>query len=143
MQERYAVTRVTIDCFTRPVQTPQKTFSSYGDSDEESNSSPPAPKKTNATEMKIGESLRNFIEALPYLETLHYGFKSQASGRNGYGVCFCARAKCMSPWRKNMILMMNIQFVWQDSFMVKVYFNIVVIKGMIIMQQLPFIYKSV
>ncbi len=34
---------------------------------------------------------------------------------------------------------MIIQFVWQDSSMVKVYFNIVVIKGMIIMKQLPFI----
>ncbi len=82
MQERYAVTRVTIDCFTHPVQTPQKTFSPYVDSDEESDSSPPTPKKMNATEMKIDKSLRNFIEALPYLETLHYGFKLQALGRN-------------------------------------------------------------
>jgi hypothetical protein len=42
--------------------------------------------------------LRNFIEVLPHLETLHYGFKSQASRRNAY--CFCALAKCLSPWRK-------------------------------------------
>jgi hypothetical protein len=60
MQERYAITRVTIDCFTCPVQTPQKTFSPYGASDEESDSSPPTPKKTNATEMKIDKSLRKF-----------------------------------------------------------------------------------
>jgi hypothetical protein len=56
MQQRYAAARVTVECFTRPVQTPKKTFSSYGDSDEESDCSPPSPKKTNATEMKIDES---------------------------------------------------------------------------------------
>ena len=98
MQERYAAARVTIEQFTRPVQTPQKTFSPYDDSDEESDCSPPTPKNTKATEMKIDDSLRNFIEALPHLETLHYGFKSQASRRNAY--CFCALAKCLSPWRK-------------------------------------------
>ncbi len=53
MQQRYAAARVTVECFTRLVQTPQKTFSPYGDSDEKSDCSPPAPKKTNATEMKI------------------------------------------------------------------------------------------
>jgi hypothetical protein len=42
--------------------------------------------------------LRIFIEALPHLDTLHYGFKYQALGRNGY--CFCALATCLSPWRK-------------------------------------------
>ncbi len=42
--------------------------------------------------------MRNFIEALLHLETLHYGFKYQASGRNGY--CFCALATCLSSWRK-------------------------------------------
>jgi hypothetical protein len=137
MQERYAVIRITIEQFTRTVQTPQKTFSPYGDSDEESDCSPPTPKNTKATEMMINDSFRIFIEALPHLETLHYGFKFQALGRNGY--CFCALAKCLSPWRKNITLIMIIQFVRQDSFMVKVYFNIVVIKGVIITQQLPFI----
>jgi hypothetical protein len=75
MQERYAVIRGTIKEFTRPVHTSQKTFSLYGDSDEESDRSPPTPKITKATEKKIDISLRNFIEALPHLETLHYGFK--------------------------------------------------------------------
>jgi hypothetical protein len=98
MQQRYAAARVTVECYTRPVQTPQKTFSPYGDSDEESDCSPPAPKKTNATEKKIDEFLKNFIEALPHLETHHYGLKFQASSGNGY--CFCALAKCLSPWRK-------------------------------------------
>ncbi len=41
MQQRYAAARVTVECYTRPVQTPQKTFSPYGDSDEESDCSPP------------------------------------------------------------------------------------------------------
>jgi hypothetical protein len=44
MQQRYAAARVTVECFTHPVQTPQKTFSPYGDSDEESDCSPPSPK---------------------------------------------------------------------------------------------------
>jgi hypothetical protein len=45
MQERYAAARITIEHFTLPVQTPQKPFSPYGDSDEESDCSPPTPKK--------------------------------------------------------------------------------------------------
>jgi hypothetical protein len=87
-----------IEEFTRPVNTQQKTFSPYGDSDEESDCSPPTPTNIKANEKKIDESLRNFIEALLHLETLHYGFKYQASGRNGY--CFCAFATCLSSWRK-------------------------------------------
>jgi hypothetical protein len=63
-----------------------------------SDCSPPSPKKTNATEIKIDESLKSFIEALPCFETLHYGFKFQASSGKGY--CFCALVKCLSPWRK-------------------------------------------
>jgi hypothetical protein len=98
MQQRYAAARVTVEHYKRPVQTPQKTFSPYGDSDEESDCSPPSPKKTNTTEMKIDESFKFFIEALPHIETFHYGFKFQASSGNGY--CFCALAKCLSAWRK-------------------------------------------
>jgi hypothetical protein len=98
MQERYAVVRRTIEEFTRPVHTSQKTFSPYGDSDEESDCSPSTPKNTKATEKKIDDSLEIFIEALSHLETLHYGFKVQALGRHAY--CFCALAKCLSPWRK-------------------------------------------
>ncbi len=98
MQERYAVVRLTIEEFTRPVHTPQKTFSPHCDSDEESDCSPPTPANTKATEKKIDDSLKFFIEALPHLETLQYGFKVQALGRNVYS--FCALAKCLSPWRK-------------------------------------------
>ncbi len=79
-----------------------ETFSPYGDSDEESDCSPPSPKMTNATEMKIDESLKIFIEALPHLETLYYGFKFQASSGKGY--CFYALAKRLSPWRKKHLI---------------------------------------
>ncbi len=82
MQERYAVVRLTFEKFTRPVCTPQKKFSPYGYSDEESDCLPPTPTNTKATEKKIDDSLRIFIEALPHLETIHYGFKYQALGRN-------------------------------------------------------------
>ncbi len=49
--------------------------------------------------MKLGKSLQVFIEAMPHLEPLHYGFKLQASNQKGY--CFCPLAKCLTPWRKN------------------------------------------
>ncbi len=86
---------------TRPVLIPKNTFSPYGDSDEDSDGPSPSPKKTDATEMKINESLQIFIEALPHRETLHYGFKFQALDEKGY--CFCALAKCLSPWRKKTL----------------------------------------
>jgi hypothetical protein len=98
MQERNDVVGLTIEEFTRPVNTPQKTFSPYGDSDEGSDCSPPTHTNIKANEKKIDDSLRNFMEALLHLETLHYGFKYQASGRNGY--CFCAFTSCLSSWRK-------------------------------------------
>ncbi len=63
MQERYAVVkRLTIEEFTHPARTPQKTFSPYGDSDEESICSPPTTTNTKATEKKIDDSLRIFID---------------------------------------------------------------------------------
>jgi hypothetical protein len=77
----------------------KKTYSPYGNSDEDSDDPHPSPKKTDATEMKIDKSLEVFIEALPHLEPFHYGFKLQALNQKGY--CFCALAKCLSPWRKN------------------------------------------
>jgi hypothetical protein len=49
--------------------------------------------------MKIDESLQVFIEALPHLEPLPYGFKLQALNQKGY--CFFSIAKCLTPWRKN------------------------------------------
>jgi hypothetical protein len=78
MQTRYAVARATVAQYTRPVLISKDTFSPYGDSDEDSDGPPPSPKKTDATEMKIDKSLQIFLEALPHLEPLHYGFKLQA-----------------------------------------------------------------
>ncbi len=98
MQTRYAAARATVTQYTRPVPFHKNTFSPYGDSDEDSDGPPPSPKKTDATEMKTDKSLQVFIEALPHLEPLHYGFKLQASNEKAY--CFCALAKCLSPWRK-------------------------------------------
>jgi hypothetical protein len=97
-QTRYAAARATVVQYTRPVLIPKKTFSPYGDSDEDSDGPPPSPKKTDATEMKIDTSFQIFIDALPHLETLYHGFKFQASNEEGH--CFCALAKCLSPWRK-------------------------------------------
>jgi hypothetical protein len=98
MQTRYAAARATVAQYTCPVLIPKNTFSPYGNSDEDSDGPPPSPKKIDATEMKIDESLQIFIEALPHLEPLHYGFNLQALNLKGY--CFCALAKCLSPWRK-------------------------------------------
>ncbi len=84
MQERYAAVRATVIQYTLAVVIPKNTFSPYGDLDEESDGSPPSPKKTDATETKIDESLQNFIEALPHLELLHNGFKLQGSNKSGY-----------------------------------------------------------
>ena len=79
MQTRYAAARATGVQYTRPVLIPKNTFSPYGDSDEDSDGPPPSPKKADATEMKIDKSLKVFINSLPHLEPLHYGFKLQAS----------------------------------------------------------------
>ncbi len=99
MQARYAEVRATVLQYTLPVPISKKTPSPYGnDSEEESDGPPPSPKKTDATEMKIDKSLQVFIEALPHLEPLHYGFKLQASNEKGY--CICSLAKCLTPWRK-------------------------------------------
>jgi hypothetical protein len=77
------------------VPIPKNTFSPYGNSDEDSDGQPPSPKRTDATEIKIDKSLQVFIEALPHLEPLHYGFKLQASNEKGY--CNCSLAKCLTP----------------------------------------------
>jgi surface antigen len=98
MQTRYAAARATVAQYTHTVLIPKNTFSPYGNSDEDSDGPPPSPKKTDATERKLDKYLQVFIEALPHLVTLHYGFKLQASNEKGY--CFCALAKCLSPWRK-------------------------------------------
>ncbi len=100
MQTRYAAVRATVTQYTRPVPILKNTHSKYGkESEKEIEGPPPSPKKTDATEMNIDKFLEVFIEALPHLEPLHYGFKLQASNQKGY--CFYLLAKCLTPWRKN------------------------------------------
>jgi hypothetical protein len=69
---------------------------------EESDGGPPSLKQTDATEMKIDKSLQNFIEALPHLEPLHYGFKLQASNQSGY--CICYLSKGLTLWIRNHLI---------------------------------------
>ncbi len=95
MQARYDAARATVLEYTLPVPIPKKTSSQYSSSDEDSDGLSPSPKRTDATEMKIDKSLQVFIETLPHLEPLHYGFKLQASNQKGY--CFCLLAKCLTP----------------------------------------------
>jgi hypothetical protein len=72
MQARYAAARATVLKYTPPVPISKKTSSPYSNSDEDSDGPPPSPKRTDATKMKIDESLQIFIDALPHLEPLHY-----------------------------------------------------------------------
>jgi hypothetical protein len=137
MQARYDAARATVLQYTLLVPISKKTSSPYSDSNDDSDGSPPSLKRTDATEMKIDESLQIFIDALPQLEPLHYGFKLQASNLKGY--CFCPLAKCLSPWRKTITLIMIIQCVGQDIFKVLVFFIIVAVRVMNFTQQLPFI----
>jgi hypothetical protein len=92
------VVRAKVTQYTPPVPIPKKTASPYGNSDEDSDGPPPSLKKTDATEVKIDISLQIFIEALPHLEPLHYGFVLQASNEKGY--CIFSLAKCLTPWRR-------------------------------------------
>jgi hypothetical protein len=98
MQAKFAVARATVLQYTLPVPISKKTSSPYSNSVDNSDGAPPSPKRTDATEMKIDESLQIFINALPHLEPLHFGFKLPASIQKGY--CFCPLIKCLSLWRK-------------------------------------------
>ncbi len=98
MQARYDAACAIVLHYTLPVPISKKTSSPYRDSDDDSDGPPPSLKRTDATEMKLDKYLQVFIEALPHLERLHYGFKLQASIQKGY--CFCPLAKCLSLWRK-------------------------------------------
>jgi hypothetical protein len=79
MQVRYDAAGATVLKYTLPLPISKKTSSPYSNSDDDSDGSPPLLKRTDATEMNIDKSLQIFIDALPHLEPLHYGFKLQAS----------------------------------------------------------------
>ncbi len=74
MHARYDATRTTVLQYKLPVPIFKKTSSPYSNSDDDSDGSPPSLKRTDVTEMKINESLQIFIDALPHIEPLHYGF---------------------------------------------------------------------
>ncbi len=48
-------------------------------------------------EDKIDSYLRTFIMALPYLETIHYGF--HLNKNNVTAGLLCSSACCLTPWR--------------------------------------------
>ncbi len=75
MQARIAAARATVLQYTSSRPIFKKIYSPYSNSDDDSDGPPPSPKRTDATEMKIDESLQIFINALPHLDPLHFGFK--------------------------------------------------------------------
>jgi hypothetical protein len=89
---------LTIEEYTLPVAISKSKSSQYSNSDE-SDGGPLSHQKTDATELKIDESLQKFIEALPFLESLHYGFQLQ--GLNQSVSCICSSACGLNPWRRN------------------------------------------
>jgi hypothetical protein len=101
MQEKYEVAKAAIKAYTKPVAISKNQSSLYGDS-EGSDDGPLSddenvPKKTDTTELKIDKSLLHFIEALPHLEPIHYGFDLQQT--NQTASCMCSSARGLNPWR--------------------------------------------
>jgi len=66
MQERYALVRATVRKYTLSAVIPKKTSLPYGHSDE-SDGGPPSPKKIDATELKIDESLQKLLRYCLFL----------------------------------------------------------------------------
>jgi hypothetical protein len=112
MQTRYAAARATVAQYTRLVLIPKNTFSPYGNSDGDSDGPPPSPKKTDVTEIKLDKYLQVFIEALPHLETLHYGFKVQDQMKKE--IVFVLLQNASPLGEKNITLIKIIQCVEQD-----------------------------
>jgi hypothetical protein len=98
MRARFAVARATVLQYTLSVPTSKETSSPYSNSDDDSDGPPPSPKRIDATEIKIDKSLQIFVDALPHLELLYFGFKLQAPIQKRY--CLCPLAKCLPLWRK-------------------------------------------
>jgi hypothetical protein len=51
----------------------------------------------DTTELKKDKSLLDFIEALPHLEHIHYGFDLQRTNKTAS--CMCSSARGLNPWR--------------------------------------------
>jgi hypothetical protein len=109
MQERSAVVMATIEEYTLPVAISKCKSSQCSDS-YESDGGPSSPKKTDATELKIDESLQNLIEAVPFLEPLHYGFKLE--GLNQSASCICFSARGLNFWKSKNGIVADYNIVW-------------------------------
>jgi hypothetical protein len=101
MQERYEAAKATIKAYKKAVAISKNKSSIYSNS-EGSDDGPLSddenvPKKTDTNELKIDESLLHFIEALPHLEPIHYGFDLQRT--NQAASCMCSSARCLNPGR--------------------------------------------
>jgi hypothetical protein len=75
MQARFAVARATVLQQTLPLPISKKTSLPYDYSDDDSDGPSPSPKRTDATEMTLDKTFQIFINVLPHLESLHFGFK--------------------------------------------------------------------
>ncbi len=98
MNERFAVVMAIIEEYTLPVAISKSNSTQYSNSDE-FDGGPPSPKMTDSTELKIDKFLQNVIEALPFLEPLHYGCKLQRLNQSAS--CMCSSARGLNPWRSN------------------------------------------
>ncbi len=95
MQARYAAARATVLKYILPVPISKKTFYHIAILMRILMVYLHHPRGQMQLRKK-NKSLQIFIDALPHLEPVYYGFKLQALNLNGY--CFCAFAKCLSPW---------------------------------------------
>ena len=90
IQRRIDVAKATVIFFTKSVPVSKKPHSQYSEDDSSSDESV-------CYEDKIDSYLRTFIMALPYLETIHYGFHLN---KNNVTACLvCSFARCLTPWR--------------------------------------------
>jgi hypothetical protein len=144
MQKRYQTTKATIKAFTKTVAISKNQSSIYSDlgssndgplSDDEN-----VPKKTDTTELKIDDSLLHFIEALPHLEPIHYGFHLQRT--NQTASCMCSSAHGLNPWRTANEIMQITNCAGIPSLNLKATFNIILPKETIIINQPPITLKN-
>ncbi len=101
MQKRYEAAKATIKDFKKPVAMSKNQPSPYSDLEGSNDGSLPddedALNKTDTIELKIDNSLLHFIEAVPHLEPIHYGFHIQR--KNQTPSCMCSSARCLNPLR--------------------------------------------
>jgi hypothetical protein len=91
IQRRIDIVKATVIFFTKSVPVSKKPHSQYSEDDSSSDES------ACYEENKIDSYLRIFIMALPYLETIHYGFHLN---KNNVTACLvCSSAHCLTPWR--------------------------------------------